>query len=395
MQSSQVVDHPVSTALPPGAFSMGRLLLLLHAHRNTVGILMLTAGAVASVVAFLLPARYTATTTLMPPQQNHSLANALLAQLGSIPTMMASENGIRDPNDVFITILQSRTIADALIREYNLAAVYHQHRPEDLRESLARATTVRSGKGETIVLSVEDRDAARAAAIANSYVGEMYKLDSRMAMTEGAQRRVFFEDQLKTAQDELERSEDRLRASQQGSGIVQLDAQAKGMVEGAMALQAQVAAQEVQVRSMQPYVTTQNPDLKRAQSKLAALREQLAQLENHSRVLTMDVPQSALPAAAMEYADRLRDVKFNEAAVEAIGKQYEIARLDEAKDAPLVQVIDPALPPTRRSGPNRIAIVLVSMLSALVVAAGWLLAQDSWRSHPAGSTILQMLLARR
>jgi len=111
--------------------------------------------------------------------------------------------------------------------------------------------------------------------------------------------------------------------------------------------------------------------------------------------MTMDVSQSALPSAAMEYADRLRDVKFNEAAVEAIGKQYEIARLDEAKDAPLVQVIDPALPPTRRSGPNRIAIVLVSMLSALVVAAGWLLAQDSWRSHPAGSTILQMLLARR
>jgi tyrosine-protein kinase Etk/Wzc len=390
-----VIDAIQNTIPPAGPFSIGRLILLLHARRSAIGILMLSVGAIAAVIAFLLPVRYTATTTLMPPQQNHSLANALLAQLGGLPTMMASENGIKDPNDVFIAILQSRTIADSLIREYKLASVYRQHRPEDLRESLARATAVRSGKGETIVLSVEDHDAARAAAIANSYVDEMYKLDSRMAMTEGAQRRAFFEDQLKTAQDELERSEDRLRVAQQGSGIVQLDAQAKGMVEGAMALQAQVAAQEVQVRAMQPYVTAENPDLKRAQSKLAALREQLAQMENHSRTMTMDVSQSALPSAAMEYADRLRDVKFNEAAVEAIGKQYEIARLDEAKDAPLVQIIDPALPPTRRSGPNRIAIVLASMLSALVFAAGWLLAQDSWRSQPDGWTTLRTLLARR
>jgi tyrosine-protein kinase Etk/Wzc len=394
--SNMLTDHLDDTGRNTAAagFSIRRLILLLDRKRNVLGIFTLAAGVLGGGIAFLIPSYYRATTTLMPPQQNHSLANALLSQLGGLPTMMASEAGIKDPNDVFIAILQSRSIADSLIGQYDLKAVYRQQRPEDLRESLSRATKIRSEKGGTIVVSVEDKDAGRAAALANSYVSEMYKLNSHMAMTEGAQRRVFFEQQMKAARDELQKSEAEFKKVQESSGIVQLDTQAKGIVEDAFAVQAQVAAQEVQIRSLQPYLTAQNVELKRAQSELAALREQLAKLENHPRVNKMDVPASQLPSAAMEYANRQRDVKYNEAVFEAIGKQFEIARLDEAKDAPLLQVIDSAVPPTRRSGPNRIAIVVVSMLSAFVLALGCILTQDSYRSNPVGWTMLRELLAQ-
>jgi uncharacterized protein involved in exopolysaccharide biosynthesis len=318
----------------------------------------------------------------MPPQQNRSLASALIAQLGGLPTMMASESGIKDPNDVFVSILESRSIADSLISQYDLKAVYHKVRIEDLRESLSRATNVRSDRGGTIVVSVEDKDANRAAALANSYVSEMYKLNSHMAMTEGAQRRVFFEQQRNAAREELEKAEAEFKKTQVSSGIVQFDAQAKGLVEQTFAIETRIAAQEVQVRSLQPYLTTQNEELKRAQSELAALREQLTKLENHPRVSTMDVPVSELPSAAMEYANRLRDVKSSEEMYETIGKQYEIARLDEAKDAPLLQIIDSAVPPTKPFGPHRIAIVLVSMMSAFVIGVGCALAHDSYRPNP-------------
>jgi len=356
--------------------SSAGLVRLIARDRKLVEAVIAVCMAAALIVAFLLPNSYTATTTLMPPQQNHSIASALLSQLGAASALVAGEAGIKDPNDVFIAILQSRSIADHLIAQHDLKSVYRKSRPEDLRASLAAKTHIRSDKGGVISVAVDDSNPARAAAVANAYVEELYKLNNRIAVTEAAQRRAFFENQYKQAEEELVAAQEEFKKVQESTGIVQLDAQAKGIVEGTSALEAKLASKEVQVQAMRSYATDQNPNLKIAEQEEQALREQLAKADKHQRSGTMDIAISQLPSAAMEYATKLREVKFREAELDALGKQFEIARIDEAKEAPLIQVIDPAVPPTKPSGPNRFAIVVAAMFSGFVLAVGWVILRD-------------------
>lgn len=382
---------PAVTAGTEG-FSMGRLVLLMAGAKRFIGALTIAFGAVAALVALLLPNYYTATTTLMPPQQNRSVAGALLAQLGSFGTSLTSESGIKDPNDVFIVILQSRTVGDALSAKFDLAKVYRKRRPEDVLQALADATQIRTMKGGVIKISVEDRSPVRAAEIANAYAAEMYKVNGRLAVVEAAQRRAFYEQQLESARSDLLQAAERFKKSEQSTGIVALEAQAKGIVEGAGALQQQVAAKEAQVQAMQVYATGQNRNFKLAQAELAALRAQLAKIENHRRDWTLDVPASKLPAATTEYAAMSREVKYAEAVVETIAKQYQIARIDEAKSAAVIQAIDPAVVPSKKSRPNRLVLILGAMMSGLVIAVAWVLGRDSYRSNPAAWTTIRTLL---
>jgi tyrosine-protein kinase Etk/Wzc len=364
-------ENAVVPATGPDRITLGSLLDLFLREIRIIVAITACAAVFAAIFSFLLPHSYTATTTLMPPQQNRSIASALLSQLGPASALVAADAGAKDPNDVFIAILQSRSIADALVERYDLKSVYGKKQPEDLRARLAENTHIRTGKGGVINVAVEDRAPVRAAQIANSYVSELYLLNSRMAVTEAEQRRVFFEQQYKQAEQELARAQEEFRKTQQATGIIQLDAQAKGLVEGTAALQAKLASKEVEVKAMQTYATDQNPNLRVAQEELAALRMQVAKIDTHQRSGTMDVPSSNLPVAAMEYLSKLRNLKYREGVLESIAKQYEIARLDEAKNAPFLQVIDPAIPPTKPSGPNRLAIVVASTISAFVLVIAW------------------------
>jgi len=373
-----------STAMTsePESLGMAKIVRLASQEKKFIGTVLIATAVLVLVGVLLMANSYTATTTLMPPQQNRSIASALLSQLGAASGLVSGEGGLKDPNDVFIAILQSRSIADALIAQHDLRSVYHRDRPEDLRNELAERTHIRSGKGGVISVSVDDPSPARAAALANSYVVELYRLNSRIAVTEAGQRRAFFENQYKLAEQELVEAQERFKRTQQSTGIVQLDAQARGIVEGTAALESQLAAKEVEVKAMQSYATDENPSLKLAEQEVAALREQLAKADKHHRSGTMDIAISQLPSAAMEYATKLRELKYKEGVLEAVGKQLEIARIDEAKDAPLIQVIDPAVPPTKPSGPNRAAIAVTAIMSAFVVATGWLFFREHYRRKP-------------
>ena len=331
---------------------------------------MIAITIAALIVALLMKNSYTAVTTLMPPQQNRSIASALLSQLGAASALVTGETGVKDPNDLFIAILQSRTIADALIAQQNLQSVYRVKRPEDLRKALAGKTHIKSDKGGVIIVAVDDSSPTRAAALANSYVTELYRLNSHIAVTEAGQRRTFFENQYREAQQELLAAEEQFKSTQQNTGIMQLDAQAKAVIEQISALQLKLEAKEVQVQAMRSYATDQNPNLKLAEQEEAALREELAKADRHQPSERLDIPISQLPSAAMAYAMKLRDLKYKEAEVEALGKQLEVG-IDEAKEAPLIQVIDPAVPPTEPSGPNRIAIVVAAIISGFVLGTGW------------------------
>jgi uncharacterized protein involved in exopolysaccharide biosynthesis len=217
-----------------------------------------------------------------------------------------------------------------------------------------------SGKDGLIRISVVDRDPSRAAELANGYVDQFRGLSQHLAITEASQRRLFFERELEQAKDNLANAEEALKRTEQTTGMIQLDSQARALIESATSLRAQITAREVQIQGMQTYATGENAQLVQAQRELESMRAQLAKLGGSEDTAggELIVPKGRVPEAGLEYVRKVRDVKYNETIFEILARQFEAAKLDEAKEGALIQVVDPAVPPDRRSFPKRSYIVL-------------------------------------
>jgi uncharacterized protein involved in exopolysaccharide biosynthesis len=338
------------------------------------------AAAVSAIVAILLPNTFEANTKIMPPQQSPSTANAMLAQLGPLAVMAGSQLGLRNPSDLYVDMLRSRTVADDVIQRFSLMQVYRKKKISDARKRLAALTEITVAQKDGVIsVTVTDRDAQRAADIANAYVDELEKLTQTLAVTEASKRRLFFETEVQTAGEELAKAELALKQTQEKTGLILLDSQSKAMIDALTSLRARVAAQEVTVRAMQSFATDQNPQLETAKQELAALREQEAKLEfGQGKKTIANVPIENVPAAGLEYVRKFREVKYREALLEVLTKQYEIARIDEAKDAAIIQVMDKAVRPLEKSGPHRALIVFLAALSTLFLAGVYSLLKASW-----------------
>ncbi len=363
-------------------------LLIVLAERKIL-ILKVTAvfALVAIVVSLLLPKRYTATVTLLPPQQNTSLASNLagqLANLGGMASLAGGSLGVKSPNEMYVSMLKSRTVEDAMIQKFGLMNEYRDSFISDARLDLERHVSIDgSGKDGLIRISVQDRDPRRAAELANGYVTEFRALSDHLAITEASQRRLFFEQQLAKAKDDLARAEEAMKLTEQTTGIFQLDSQARALIESAAALRAQVAAKEVQVRSMQTFATDQNAQLIKAQQELESMRAQLARLggsEDSENGLI--VPKGKVPGAGLEYVRKLRDVKYYETIFDILARQFEIAKLDEAKEGAPVQIVDAAVPADKKSFPKRGLIVIGATLVGLIVGCIWALLQLAYQNLP-------------
>jgi tyrosine-protein kinase Etk/Wzc len=330
----------------------------------------------------VLPTRYTATTTLMPPQQTQSTASMMMNQLanigaGSLAAVAGAGLGLKNPNDIYVGLLNSRPIADAIIHQFGLAKVYRAKDLTAARKRLAHFTKVVSEKNGFIAVSVTDKDRLRVAAMANAYPEELRILTKTLAVTEASQRRLFYEDQLKQAKDALLATELDFQQVQQSKGLVQLDAQAKAMIESLALLHAQVAAREVEVQALRSYSTEHNPELELAESELSSLRAEAARLEqrNHSTGFA-DLGLGDVPAAGMEYLRAEHEVKYRQAIFDLLLKQYDAAKLDEAKDAAIIQVVEPAIEPDRISSPK--PAVMISLFTLGGAFTGCLLALLWW-----------------
>jgi uncharacterized protein involved in exopolysaccharide biosynthesis len=358
-------------------------LLVILAERKRV-IVLVTAGfaILAIVVSLLLPVSYTATVTLLPPQQNSSMGSLLTSQLGSLGNVAALAGGnlgLKNPNDMYVAMLQSHTVEDAMVQRFELMREYRKRYLSDARKAFERHATIDgSGKDGLIHISFEDRDPKRAAEIANAYVDQFRSLSQNLAITEAAQRRVFFEHELEKSKDNLADAEEALKRTEQKTGLIQLDSQARALIESAATLRAQITAREVQIQGMQTYATGENAQLVEAQRELDGLRAQLAKLggseDSNGELL---VPKGLVPEAALEYGRKFRDVKYYETIFDILARQFEIAKLDEAKEGALIQVVDPAIPPDRRSFPKRTLIVLGSCAAGFLVSVFVALIQAS------------------
>lgn len=364
--------HPLPT-LPLGAsggrpeleYSLMDILIVLARHKKLIFGLPLLIAVLAAGISLVLPNSYKASTRLLPPQQAQSGAAALLSQLGGVA---ASATGLKSPNDVYLGMLKSRTIADKLIARYDMKRAYDTNSQEKARRVLAESTTIASGKDGLITIEVEDERKEVVAGIANGYVEELLKLTKVLAVTEAAQRRVFFEQQLEKSKNNLAAAEMTLSGSLDSRGVLSVDGASRAIIENIGRLRAQISAQEIQLSSMRAFVTTANPEYKRAYEELLGLKSELFKLEN-GRVGGPAVgQQTANRQVGLENVKILRDVKYYQMLYELLAKQYEIARLDEAKDSSIIQVLDAAMEPEQKFKPKRAIIVLLSAVIALFVA---------------------------
>jgi uncharacterized protein involved in exopolysaccharide biosynthesis len=321
---------------------------------------------VGLILCLVLPVRYTATTRIMPPQQTQSTASMLMMnQLtgvgGGSLAALAGGGLLKNPNDIYIGLLTSRPIADAIIQKFSLAKEYHAKDMTIARKKLADYTEVTSEKNGFIAVSVTDKDKKRVAEMANAYTDELRILTKTLAVTEASQRRLFYEEQLKQVKEALVAAELAFQQVQQQKGLVELDAQAKAMIEGIAALRAQVAAKQVEVQALRSYSTEQNPDVQLAERELTSLQAEEASLEQRNHVPGIaGLGLENVPAAGLEYLRAAHELQYQQALFDMLMKQYDAAKMDESKDAAIIQVVEPAIEPDRKSSPRRAMILLIS-----------------------------------
>jgi uncharacterized protein involved in exopolysaccharide biosynthesis len=280
---------------------------------------------------------------------------------------------------MYVALLSSRTVEDAMIRRFDLMQEYHEKRMSDTRKELERHTTALVGAKDGLIrLTVEDRDPNRAAELANGYVEEFRKLFASLAVTEAARRRLFFEQEMDQAKADLTIAEDAMQKTQQSTGVLQIDSQARSLIESAAILRAQVVAKQVQIQSMQSFAAEDNPDLILAKKELTALQDQLDRLAGSHQDAGSDINLSKgrVTGAGLEYLRRFRELKYQETVFELLAKELEVAKLDEAREGSMVQVVDAAVPPDKRSFPRRTLIVIVVTILSCFVAGFWVMLRE-------------------
>jgi len=216
---------------------------------------------------------------------------------------------------------------------------------------------------------VEDKDPQRAADMANAFIDELKGFTRKLAITEASKRRLFFEEQLEKVKENLVKSEEAMQSFQERTGAISIEDQAQSVIESIAAMRAQIAAEEVALKVMKTYTKPRNPDFQKAVEQLEGMKEQLHKLEaNTPNSPDPIVPSGSMPKVGTGYVRKLREVKYNETLFEIMAKQYEIARVDEARNAVVIQVLDRAVPPHKKAKPKRALMVALATFTGFFLA---------------------------
>lgn len=339
----------------------------------TVAVAVLAAG-----IGLLLPKVFTARATLLAPgSQQQSSSAAALAALGSLGGL-AGGLGAKTPDELYVALLKSDSVQRALADRFDLKTRYDVKTYESLRKVIPQYVRVASDKKSGLIsVEVDDEEPKFAADLANAHAGEITKVLGRLAVSEAQLRRVFFEAQLNETKENLIKAEQNLRTVQEKSGVIVLDKQAEALINSAAQLRAMIAEREVQLKVLRTSATDQNPDVIRLNSELRAMRVQLAQMESRQGGVdgsALDLPVGKLPEAGIAYVRARRELKLQETLLEAMIRQFESAKLDEAKEGPALQQVDIAVPPDRKSKPSVTLIVLASAALALLLSTAYVVA---------------------
>jgi len=347
------------------------LVRLLRQHVVLLIVGPLVAGLVALGVTYLIRPTFTAVTTFLPPQQQQSTAASVLASLGPLAGLAGAAGSIRTPADQYVALMQSVTVSDRIIDQFKLMEEYDTQYRMDARKALGNNVRMVVGKKDGLItVEVDDKNPQRAAAMANRYVDELRRMTSTIAVSEAQQRRVFFEHQLQQTKDRLTAAQLALQASGFSQGAIK--AEPKAAAEGYARLRAEVTAAEVRLQTMRGNLVDETPEVQQQQATLSALRAQLARME-----------QSSDTRGGPDYVSKYREFKYQETLFELFARQYELARADESREGALIQVVDAALPPEKKSKPKRAMTAVATTVATALVLVVVLLLRRAWRLRTA------------
>lgn len=342
-------------------------LIPLATHLRLLVVGPLLCGLIALGITYLIAPTFTARTTFISPQQQQSAAAAALASLGALSSLPGLGGNGRTPGDQYMALLQSNVIRDKIIDEFKLMEIYRAEFRADARDSLDQNVRVIVGKKDgMITIEVDDKSAQRAAEIANRHVDELRQLTSGLAMTEAQQRRVFFEGQLGKARDNLTKAQQALQVSGFNSGA--LRAEPKATADAYARLQAEATMVEISLEALRRSHTESSPEVQQQLALIHGLRSRLREME-----------KTDTPGSGPDYIGAYRNFKYHETMFEMFSRQYELARVDESREGALIQVVDVATPPERKSKPKRAVIAVVGTLAGVMFLVGFVLSRHFWR----------------
>jgi uncharacterized protein involved in exopolysaccharide biosynthesis len=345
------------------------LLLVLAKNKRLIIGLPLVSGLISVGVALTMTPIFTSKAVIMPPQQQSAGALAALGDLAGLAGV--GGGGLKSSGDLYVAMLESRPVQDALVDRFNLVARYNAEFRQDARKALSQASVIKTDKKSSLLsVEVDDEDPKVAANMAMAYVEELQKMTNSLAISEAARRRLFFEKQLEQAKENLKNAEVALQSTQEKTRILASPGQMTAIFTAIAQLRGAIAAKEVEINALKTFATPQNPDLKVAQQELATLRSQLDRLQRDHPSEAGDymVPSGRLASGGIAFVQATRDVKYYETIFELLAKQFEIAKIDEAKESTLIQVVEKAVPAERKSKPKRALIVILTVLSSFMVA---------------------------
>lgn len=346
--------------------------------RFIVGVTVI-AGVVVGLISLILPNQYTAESVVLPPTASSS-GSSMMAQLGSLGgglgALAGGNLGVKNQTDMHLSLMRSRTVEDAVIQRFHLTERYKTKKASDTRKTFEGYSTVLAGaKDGLITITATDKDPQFAADLTNGYVAEYKKFSAKLAISEASQRRLFFEQQLRQAKEDLLNAQESLKSTQQSTGILEVNSQMRALVEAGASLRAQLAAKQVQLQSLRSYATDNNPQIILLQREIAALQGQLAQFGGTDPSSGILAPKKQVSTNELEYVRKTHDVKYYEAIADLLSQQYEAAKIDEAREGAPMQIIDGAVVPDKHSSPKRALITISAMLLTFVGLCSWYLAK--------------------
>jgi len=352
----------------------------LRRKRTSVALFTLVFTVLATLLAFFLPPRYTATASIIPPNLNagNPIAAALAGQLSAVGGGDLLGGG-KTPAELYAGILRSRSIAAELVKTFDLMRIYHVKKESKAEKVLSDRTSILvDAKSSIVSVSVTDKSPVRARDLTNAYVTSLRSTEGRLALGQSSEKRLFYEKQLEAEKNSLADAEVELKKTEEQSGFVAPAGQTEVEIRSIAETRAQIAARQVELAALRQSATEQNAELVRVRSEIANLQDQLTRLQHGSSLHGgAAIPTAHLPEVQLEFIRKQRDVMYHEALFEILSKQYEAARLDEARDAPVLQVLDSASTPDTPSFPLKAYFIGAGLLIGLIVGSAWALLQES------------------
>jgi uncharacterized protein involved in exopolysaccharide biosynthesis len=365
---------------PSDSIDLAKLLFVLWQSKRTIGLIGIGFSALALLILLLMPNEYTSTASFIPPSNSSSSASALMSQL-SVLSGGITGGLVKSQGDLYVGILKSGSVRDALIRRFDLRSVYHSERLSALHKILSsRSTFEVDPKSSIITVSVTDHSPARARDLANGYLDALRETNGRLALLDSSQRRLFFEGQLAKEKDALADAEVELKKVQERSGLIAPAGQAMEHVQAVANLRAEITAREVELASLRQSSTDQNPAVIRLDSEIQDLQGKLQELQSgkNANLADSDLPTSKVPEVQLDYIRKARDVKYHEALFEILSRQYEAAYLDESRDPQVIQVLDAASFPDTKSGPHRALLTIAAFILGITLGSIYIWTRSEW-----------------